>query len=102
MYFVLAFSLNPNHAFAPMQTHASSNVRSSRITIRAKVASLRTITKRQATRSHASPMTFPYQTRNLDQCVALLNVIRDFAACPDRLLFVRSRRDGEIEVWRKG
>ena len=74
--------------------------RSARNAIRAQIAALRTVSPREAEKAGAIALTRPYQLRQAGQCLALLNVVRDFAACPNRILIVRVG-DGELEVWKK-
>jgi hypothetical protein len=81
-----------------MQTISSPIPRHSRLAIRARVATLPTVTRREAKAARAEPLTRPYQPRQIEQCVGLLNVLRDFASAPDRVMVVR-KRNGELEVW---
>lgn len=81
-----------------MRIASPSIPRHSRLAIRARVATLPTVTRREARAAHAEPLTRPYQPRQIEQCVGLLNVLRDFATAPDRVMVVR-KRNGELEVW---
>jgi hypothetical protein len=83
-----------------MKTLPTVRERAFRSSIRAQIASLSVASMADAVAANASSLTMPYQTRQIAQCQALLNVLNDFANCPDRILIVDVGH-GELEVWRK-
>jgi hypothetical protein len=90
----------PRYFYPRMTIQAATHAKAHRGAIRAQIAALPTVTAAQATAARATSITMPYQTRQIAQCQALLNVLADFATCPDRILIVDVGH-GELEVWRK-
>lgn len=63
--------------------------------VRARISALPTFTPEEAKAQQARPITHPYETRLINQCIMLMRVVDDFR---DRKVFL-VRQGAAIEVW---